>query len=275
MAIEDEGKKVLNAVEEVVEELVMPEKAAKKTKKAKKVKKRFYKHVDVNNGVESFASGLNIYKILWVFIIGCVIGVVVESFYVYAVTGEWMRRSGMLYGPFNQVSGFGAVLFTLLLYRYRDQNNFIIFLASGVMGLAFEFVCSWVQEKMFGSVSWEYSDMAMNIGGRTNLLYGAGWGLMGLIFITVFWPWMSEMIERIPNKVGKPLTWVISIALAVNLSLSALAVFREGERKAGVPATNAVTRWLDATYPDEVMQEKYPSMQFSADKEDTEENTAK
>lgn len=231
-------------------------------KREEKKKRRWYKHKNVNNGQQSFAAGLNIYKVLWVFIFGCVIGVVFETLYVFATTGEWMRRSGMLYGPFNQVYGFGAVLFTLLLYRYRKKNSFFIFLAAMLAGLVFEYLCSWVQELVFGSVSWEYSGYATNIGGRTNLMYGVGWGVLGLLFITHFWPWMSEMIERIPNKIGKPLTIVVSVALALNLALSAAAVYRQSMRVEGAPATNFVTRWLDATYPDSVMAEKYPSMQF-------------
>lgn len=230
-------------------------------KREKRKKKRWYKHLDVNNGEKSFADGLNLYKILWVFILGCIIGVVFETLYVFATTGVWMRRSGMLYGPFNQIYGLGAVLFAVCLYRYRKKNSFIIFLAAMVLGLVFEYVCSWVQQLVFGSVSWEYSEYATSIGGRTNLMYGVGWGIMGLLFIQHFWPWMSEMIERIPNKIGKPLTAVVSIFLAVNLALSGLAVFRAGQRAEGVPANNAVAVWLDNTYPDSVMAEKYPSMQ--------------
>lgn len=242
------------------------DKAAKKRDKAaekyeKRKQKRWFKHKNVNNGEKSFAAGLNIYKVLWVFVFGCVIGVAFETLYVFATTGVWMRRSGMLYGPFNQVYGFGAVLFTLCLYRYRKRNSFFIFLAAAVLGLGFEYICSWLQQIAFGSVSWEYSEYATSIGGRTNLMYGVGWGVMGLLFIQHFWPWMSEMIERIPNKVGKPLTIVVTVFLAVNLALSGLAVYRAGERAEDKPATNIVTQWVDATYPDEVMAEKYPSMQ--------------
>lgn len=256
-------EKIVDTAKDFVQD--QPEEVLEKKHKRRRA---FYKHKDVNNGQQSFASGINIYKILWVFIFGCVFGVVFETLYVFSQTGVWMRRSGMLYGPFNQVYGLGAVLFTLLLYRYRKKNSFVIFLAAGVTGLIFEYVCSWVQELIFGSVSWEYSGYATNIGGRTNLLYGVGWGLLGMLFITHFWPWASEMIERIPNTVGKPLTIVVSVLLALNLALSGAAVFRQNQRLHNVPANTAIARWLDNTYPDDVMAEKYPSMQF-VDQEDT------
>lgn len=230
--------------------------------KKPRVVRHWWTHKDVNGGEESFASGLNIYKIIWIFVIGSFIGVVFETAYVFFMTGELMRRSGMMYGPFNQIYGMGAVLFSVLLYRFRKKNALIIFFVSGVIGMAFEFVCSYVQEFLFGSVSWEYSDMATNIGGRTNLFYGFGWGIMGLIFLTHTWPFLSEMIERIPNKVGKPLSVIVTVFMVFNLSVSAAAVYRYNMRNQQKPATNVVTRWLDYTYPDSVMQEKYPSMEF-------------
>lgn len=250
--------------------------APQKEQKQRKKRRRFWRHKDVNNGAQSFASGLNIYKLLWVFILGCMIGVLFETLYVFFMDGVWMRRSGMLYGPFNQVYGFGAVLFTLVLYRFRHKNAFLIFLASALIGGAFEYVCSWVQQLAFGSVSWEYSDMPANIGGRTNLFYMGGWGVMGLMFISHFWPWLSEMIERIPNTMmfkgkrsgnmliitGKTVTIALSALLAVNLALSGLAVYRAGMRNAGHPPANFITRWADETWPDEVMAEKYPSLEF-------------
>lgn len=241
-----------------------------------KARRRFWQHRDVNNGQESFASGLNAYKLIWVFVFGCVIGVLFETLYVFFMDGVWMRRSGMLYGPFNQIYGLGAVLFTVALYRFRKKNAFLIFLASAVLGGAFEYVCSWVQQLAFRSVSWEYSDMPANIGGRTNLFYMAGWGLMGLLFVTHFWPWMNEMIERIPNTMmfkgkrsgnmlvitGKTVSIVFAVFLAVDLTLSGLAVYRAGMRDENKPATNLVTRWIDEAYPDEVMAKKYPSLEF-------------
>lgn len=242
----------------------------------KKKEKHLWKHKDVNKGRESFASGLNIYKIIWVFILGSFIGVVFETLFVYFMTGEWMRRSGMMYGPFNQIYGIGAVLFTLILYRFRKSNAFIVFLVSAVVGGIFEYIASWVQQVVFGSVSWEYSDLPTNIGGRTNLFYAAGWGLMGLIFITHLWPFLSEMIERIPNKLifkgkksgnvliitGKSLTIAFAVFLVFNLSISGAAVFRAGRRAEGIEAKDAVSQWLDEHYPDELMARKYPSMEF-------------
>ncbi len=221
-----------------------------------------FKHKDVNHGQASFARGESPYKLVWIFLIGSFIGVVFEMIFVWAASGVLMRRSGMLYGPFNQVYGFGALMFTLFLYRFRKYNAFIIFLVSMILGLAFEYACSWLQQVVFHSTSWDYSNMPLNIGGRTNLLYGVGWGLMGMIFINHIWPFLSEMVERIPNKIGRPLTLIIAVLLVLDMGLSGLAVWRAGQRSHGIPATNVVEEWLDKAYPNEKMKEFYPSMNF-------------
>lgn len=243
--------------------LEMPEQTEKPAKK----KDHVWKHKNVNGREKSFASGLNGYKLIWVFLVGSFIGVLFETFYVHHMEGVWMRRSGMLYGPFNQIYGMGAVLFSVVLYRFRNKNALLIFFASALMGGTFEYLSNWGQELLFGSVSWEYSKMPMNIGGRTNVFYMFGWGIMGVLFIMHIWPFLSEMIERIPNKIGKPLTLVLAVIIGLDLLLSGMAVLRESQRKMGEPATNVVEVWLDKTYPDNLMKEKYPSMQFKSDAE--------
>lgn len=222
-----------------------------------------FSHKDVNHGQKSFMDGLSIYNLIWVFISASIIGVYSEMIITLLRDGIIVSRTGVLYGPFNQVYGFGAILLTLLLYKFRNRNILIIILISMVIGMAFEYSCSWIQEMFFGSTSWNYSHMAGNIGGRTNLLYGIGWGVAGYFYICHFWPWMTEMVGRIPNRIGRLITITIAILLALDMSLSASAVWRENDRSKGIAATNTIERWLDETYPDEVMAKKYPNMNFT------------
>ena len=60
-----------------------------------------------------FAAGVNFYKLVWVFIIGCVLGFVIEEAWCLLTKHVWESRKGLIYGPFSQVYGFGAVLMTL------------------------------------------------------------------------------------------------------------------------------------------------------------------
>ena len=69
-----------------------------------------------------------------IFVFGCFLGYVVEVIYSYFKHGHFINRQGMIYGPFNQVYGFGALIFTILLYRVRNCNKIVLFFAGAIIG---------------------------------------------------------------------------------------------------------------------------------------------
>lgn len=212
-----------------------------------------------------FAPGLGFYKLFWVFFLGCVIGVVVETFWCLLTKFYVENRSGVIYGPFNPVYGLGAVVLTVGLHWLSQKRDLWIFLGSMVLGGAVEYLCSLGQELIFGTVSWEYSETPFNLQGRTNLMFAFFWGLLGLLWVKDFYPRMSDWIERIPWKVGVPLTWVLLVFLTVNMAISGMAVARWTDRVHGVPAQNAVDVLLDETYPNDRMSRVYPNMMVVED----------
>ena len=64
----------------------------------------------------SFAQGLNFYKLFWVFFIGCFIGVILEVLTCMVTLHKIESRNGLIYGPFNPVYGFGAVVMLSLIH---------------------------------------------------------------------------------------------------------------------------------------------------------------
>lgn len=207
-----------------------------------------------------FAHGVNFYKLVWVFAIGCVLGYVIETAFCLVVRGLIESRQGMLYGPFSQIYGFGAVLMVLTLYPLSKRGNLSVFIGGALVGGAFEYIASWVQQTLFRTVSWEYSQQASSIGGRTSLLFMFYWGILGLFFIKKVYPPLSNLIESIPRRAGTVLSWVIVVVLSADMAVSALAVTRWIERQHGEEATNAYQAFMDAQYPDALMAEVYPNM---------------
>lgn len=209
----------------------------------------------------SFAYGLNFYKLVWIFAIGCFLGWFVETVFCFVRTGTIECRQGVIYGPFIPIYGMGALLFTVSLYRYRNRSHIVIFLASSIIGAVFEYVCSWVQEKVFGTVSWEYSESALNLHGRTNLYFAVCWGVLGLAFITRILPFLTRFIEQIPNRIGIWLTWIFIGFMVLDLAISAIAVKRQDLRRDGVPASNAFWQFIDEHYNDEYLKRVFPNME--------------
>ena len=202
-------------------------------------------------------------KLFWIFMAGNVVGCLLETIYALILPPhQFELRVSVVLGPFILVYGFGAVAITLFLRRMYNQRDVLIFIASMVVGAAFEYFCSFVQQAAFGTVSWEYSDSPFNVGGRTNLMYSIFWGILGLVWVKDLYPVVSRKIERTPKKLGRVLTVFMTVFMALDMAVSAGAVYRQYERVDGVPATNSVQEFFDRTFPDEVLKVIYPHMQY-------------
>ena len=211
---------------------------------------------------DSFASGVNFYKVALICIAGSFAGVVVELLWCLFRNGYLESRSGLVYGPFNPVYGIGAVIMTLTLYRYRNRSSSISFFGGALVGSVIEYLLSWGQETLFGSTSWDYSDMPFNIGGRTNLLFCIFWGILALVWVKIIYPKLSALIEKIPPMTGKIVTWVCMVLMACDLAISGMALLRYVERKEGSPARNIVEEYVDYQCPDEYVEIIWPNMRM-------------
>ncbi len=210
-----------------------------------------------------FAYMLCYEKLFWIFMAGNVVGWALETVYALIVPPhQFELRVSLVVGPFILVYGFGAVVITLFLRKMYNQRDVLIFIASMVLGASFEYLCSLFQQMAFGSVSWEYSDSMLNVGGRTNLMYSVFWGVLGLVWVKDLYPVVSRKLEQIPKRLGRTLTVVFTLFMAVDILLSAGAVSRWYGRVNGVPATNPMQSFFDTAFPDRVLEIIYPHMQF-------------
>ncbi len=214
-----------------------------------------------------FAAGFGFYKLFWIFFIGCFLGVVIETIWCLITRGHYESRTGLIYGPLNLVYGFGALALTVSLYWLRKRSEIWVLIGSAVVGSVIEYLCSYVQERLFGSVSWDYSAMPFNLHGRINLLYSLFWGILGMVWIRELYPLLCRWILKIPNKVGKPLTWVLLVFMIFNSFMSGCAVLRWVERQKDRPPAVPLGAYFDRYYPDGRMEKIYANMKFISDRE--------
>ena len=120
---------------------------------------------------------------------------------------------------------------------------------------------------LFGSTSWDYSNIPLNLNGRICLLYSIFWGFLGVFWIKSVYPRFSVWVLKIPNRIGKVLVWILLVFLIFDCVVSAFAVFRWSERGKGKTAANTVEGFLDTRFPDERMEKIYPNMEFDSDLE--------
>jgi uncharacterized membrane protein len=211
---------------------------------------------------DSFTKDLRFYKLFWIFFIGCLIGVMVETLWCILAWHKIENRSGLIHLPLNPVYGLGAVLLTYYLIQIPEKRYGLIFLSSMILGGTFEYVCSFVQEVFVGTVSWQYNKSIFSIHGRTDLIYALFWGFLGVAWIYWVFPQIRKYIEWSPNTWGRLLTLFLLLLLLADLTISALAVSRQTERNRGIPAKSSIDVFLDKHYPNEYLMQAYPNMQI-------------
>ena len=150
---------------------------------------------------------------------------------------------------------------TLALNRFHNAPIPVVFLVSAVIGGAFEYFCSWLQETVLGTVSWDYTGYPFNLNGRINLLYCLFWGALALVWVKEVFPRLNGFIERRVSKTyGVVISWVLIAFMLANSLVSGAAVLRQSQRYEGVPATHAWQQVLDDRFPDSRLAKIYPSM---------------
>lgn len=226
-----------------------------------------YTTVYENDEEKPFAFGLCFTKLFYLFMIGSVVGTILETIWALVVDGQFEFRVGMVYGPFIPVYGGGAAFLTIVLYKLYKLNDTLIYVIGAVVGAGFEYLCSWLQETILGTVSWDYSNTPFNLNGRTNLMYALIWGFLGLVWVRYLYPFAAKCIEKIPKRAGSILTTFLIIFMIFNSVMSIAAVWRWGERDDGVAAQSNFEVYLDKHFDDEKMELLFPNMQ-STDNDD-------
>lgn len=208
-------------------------------------------------------------KLFWIFFVGSVAGYIAEIIYCFVTRGYLESRQGLIYGPFSQVYGVGAVLMVLVMNKLGGKTDRQVFLGSAIIGGVFEALCSYFQELVFGSTSWDYTGLRFSFfGGRTNLLFMFFWGILGVIFVKEIHPKLSRFMARIPSGHSSKLTRMLILFMSLNIALTCAAVSRWSKREHSIPAQNRLEEFLDREYGDEFMAGIYPNMVFEYENTD-------
>lgn len=195
-------------------------------------------------------------KLLWVFIVGCIAGYILEVGFHFFRTHTYQTRQGLIYGPFAPVYGIGMLAFYLVLPKLNKTID--IFFVSSILGGVTEYLCSYFQQRWFGTISWDYSGSFMNINGRICLIFCIVWGILGIAFIKWIYPFMEYAFDRITFKTLAQVTTIVATVFMIfNISISSLAAQRQYARRNKITAQNNIDEFLDKHYPDEFMNRVY------------------
>lgn len=205
---------------------------------------------------------INYYSLFWLFILGSVVGFVLEGLWCIINNGYWESHTATVWGPFCIIYGIGAVVVYLLSALLKNRGILIQFIIFTLSGTVVEYFGSLFQEMLFGTVSWDYSGHFLNLGGRVSLQMAVIWGVLGILFIRVIYPAINKLFYKISGKGWRILCILLSVFMAINLIVTSAAIYRWRARANNIDAGNTITEWIDNTYNDQRMSELFPNMQF-------------
>jgi uncharacterized membrane protein len=164
---------------------------------------------------------MTIYRyICWLFLYS-VIGWIYESVLCSITEKRWVNR-GFLNGPYCPVYGFGAILDLMILDEIRGV--FILFYLGAVLTCTWEYITSWLMEKLFHARWWDYSEHKYNLNGRVCLAGAVVFGTFTVILMRVVHPEIAHLTALVSDSTIFALTWIIVIIFIVDCNITVVNV---------------------------------------------------
>ncbi len=130
--------------------------------------------------------------------------------------------SGILYGPWTPVYGFGIILI-IIIYNLIKKTKLTgikkvisIFLISMILLTIIEFIGGISIEYFFHKKLWSYTNLKFHIGRYIALEISIIWGLCSILYIYLIKPITDKIIKRIPYYI----TICISVFFVIDLILT-------------------------------------------------------
>lgn len=196
-----------------------------------------------------------IIKIFWIFVIGSIFGFFAEMIYALVYTRTLEIRKGLIYGPFIQIYGIGAIAYYILTSKIKEPKK--LFFAGMIMGGSLEYLCSFFQEIFFGTISWDYENMFLNLNGRTSFLYCFYWGVIAIAFLKLIYPLLNKLDKLICIRKFRIGTYFFILFMTFNITISCMAADRQLRRHQNLPPRDQIDEFLDSAYSDEVLDRVY------------------
>ena len=132
------------------------------------------------------------------------IGFIIEST-VYKINKS-KRKSGIFYGPFTYVYGFGILSLILIKKYFLDKLNInkyykliITFIIATISLTTIEYLGGHILNLIFNIDMWNYTKKTYNFGKYICLDLAITWGFLGTLYIYYIKPGLDKVINLIPK----------------------------------------------------------------------------
>ena len=144
-------------------------------------------------------------RYLTAYFVFSVLGWIWESIYCTIKERKWQNR-GFLYGPLCPIYGFGSII-ALLVYDLislgivHQLSWWMTLIVGFFLSMILEYPTSYILEKLFHARWWDYSDLPLNINGRTCVITSLGFGIGAIIIMNYLIPSYEQALVIIPASI--------------------------------------------------------------------------
>ena len=138
-------------------------------------------------------------------------------------------NSGILYGPWTPLYGFGVIIIMLLsnkifesLHLNKVVETIIVFVVITIVLTILEWLGGILIEKLFHITFWDYSNYKYHIGKYISLEMSLVWGVGSIILIYLVLPWSLNLIKKIPLLV----TIIFSFLFLIDMVVTTISKFK-------------------------------------------------
>ncbi|OZG59940.1 hypothetical protein BLEM_2115 [Bifidobacterium lemurum] len=196
--------------------------------------------------------------VVFIYAISGFVGTLHETCWTLLSKGVFEDRSGSILSPFNYVYGLGALAIFFALRGLRKGHQ--VFIVGALLGGVLEYSMSVIQQYLLGSRSWDYSQLPLNIGGRTTVPFMLFWGLLCFVIVRWILPLMLHVVHAIDDDHRRTIAVILLAWIAVDYCVTLPAIFLYAQRADGFSGGGWFADVINTVFNDAFMRRHFPNM---------------
>ena len=210
---------------------------------------------------EGAAPEITYNRIIWIFLIGCVLGVLIEGVFCFLGKFYWETHVVCMWGWLNPLYGAAAAGFYIGASKMWKRSFIFKVLVMMVIATVLELAAGLLLKYAIGMRAWSYDDLFLNFQGMICPLFSLIWGLMAAI-VTIFMPKINRGMSFFDHKSLKITAVILTVFMVVNFSLTVMSISRWSARHYGIQSDTQIGAFLDRIAPDEWMENRFVEWEF-------------
>lgn len=197
-------------------------------------------------------------KCVFAYVLGGVVGTLWETVLNFCKGNGFVYCNGSIFTPINFVYGFGALIIWIFLAN-SNRKPYITYIYGAIGGGIVEYLLNFLEEKILGARSWDYSNEFLNINGRTTIPFMLFWGLLCLAVVYGVYNPLAKIYDKCPKKVMTTIAIVLLAIVVADLTITVTALARYSARQQGFAAKTELGLFLDRVFSDDYMKLHFPN----------------